>query len=41
MRSLDEPPPFWGSWERIYVLVAAALAAQTLIYWLLGIWAGA
>ena len=36
---VDEPPPFWSRWSRIYWVVAALLAAQTLGYWLLSRWA--
>lgn len=36
---LDEPPPFWSRWGRIYWVVAALLAAQTLAFWLLSRWA--
>lgn len=36
---VDEPPPFWSRWGRIYWFVAALLAAQTLAFWLLSRWA--
>jgi hypothetical protein len=36
--SADDPPPFWGSWRRIYLVVALALAAETVVFWLLGAW---
>ena len=36
---LDEPPPFWSRWGRIYWFVAALLAAQVLAFWLLSRWA--
>jgi len=35
----DEPPPFWGRWERIYLLVAGLLAVETLVFWWLTRWA--
>ena len=35
----DEPPPFWGSWGRIYLLVAGLLAVETLVFWWLARWA--
>jgi hypothetical protein len=35
----EEPPPFWGRWKRIYVLVAGMLAFETLAFWLLSRWA--
>lgn len=36
---LDQPPPFWSRWERIYLVVAALLAAQVAAFWLLSRWA--
>ena len=30
---IDQPPPFWGRWERIYLLVAGLLAVETLVFW--------
>ena len=35
----DEPPPFWGSWGRIYALIAGLLAIETLLFWWLTRWA--
>jgi hypothetical protein len=35
----DQPPPFWGSWGRIYLVVALALATETLVFYVLGKWA--
>lgn len=35
----DQPPPFWGSWGRIYLVVALALAVETLVFFVLGAWA--
>jgi hypothetical protein len=35
----DQPPPFWGRWERIYLLVAGLLAVETLVFWWLTRWA--
>jgi hypothetical protein len=35
----DEPPPFWGRWGRIYLLVAGLLAVETLVFWWLTRWA--
>jgi hypothetical protein len=38
-RGVDEPPPFWGHWGRIYLLVAGLLLIETLVFrWLAG-WA--
>ena len=28
----EEPPPFGGSWRRLYVLVVAWLAVQVVLY---------
>lgn len=36
---LDEPPPFWQRWSRLYWLVAGALAADVIVFWLLTRWA--
>jgi hypothetical protein len=36
---LDEPPPFWSRWSRLYWFVAGLLAALTLAFWLLSRWA--
>jgi hypothetical protein len=38
-RLIDDPPPFWGRWERIYLLVAGLLAVETLVFWWLTRWA--
>lgn len=35
----DPPPPFWGRWGRIYLLVAGLLAVETLVFWWLTRWA--
>ena len=35
----DEPPPFWGSWGRIYLLIAGLLAVETALFWWLARWA--
>jgi hypothetical protein len=35
----DEPPPFWGRWGWIYLLVAGLLTVETLVFWWLGRWA--
>lgn len=37
--SPDQPPPFWGSWGRIYLVVLLALACETLVFLILGAWA--
>jgi hypothetical protein len=34
-----DAPPFWGRWERIYLLVAGLLAVETLVFWWLTRWA--
>ena len=39
MSAIDEPPPFWGKWRRIYWVVAALLAAEILVFWVLRRWA--
>jgi len=36
---LIDPPPFWGRWERIYLLVAGLLAVETVVFWWLTRWA--
>lgn len=36
---IDEPPPFWSKWSRIYWVVAGLLAADILLFRLLGWWA--
>ncbi|HEX4418729.1 MAG TPA: hypothetical protein VH165_12550 [Kofleriaceae bacterium] len=33
------PPPFWGTWRRLYWLVAGALVANIVALWLLARWA--
>ncbi len=38
-RAVEEPPPFWSRWGRIYTFVAALLFAQTIAFWLLTRWA--
>ena len=38
-RRTDEPPPIFGSWRNIYVVVVVALLVETLAFWLLGRWA--
>ena len=38
-RENETPPPFLGSWSRIYLLVAGLLAVETLAFWLLSKWA--
>ena len=30
----DEPPPFLGSWGRIYTLVLGYLAALVTLFWI-------
>jgi hypothetical protein len=39
MSGLDDPPPFWSRWSRIYWLVIGLLAADVLAFWLLERWA--
>jgi hypothetical protein len=34
-----EPPPFWRTWRRLYWLVAGALVADIVVFWLLARWA--
>jgi hypothetical protein len=36
---INEPPPFWGRWGRIYLLVAGLLAVETFVFWWLARWA--
>jgi hypothetical protein len=36
---IDQPPPFWGRWNRLYWLVVGLLAADVLVFWLLTRWA--
>jgi hypothetical protein len=38
-RLADEPPPFWGRWDRIYLLIAGLLAVETAAFWWLARWA--
>ena len=35
----DEPPPFWGRWGRIYLLIAGLLLLETGAFWWLTRWA--
>ena len=35
----DNPPPFWGSWGRIYLLIAGLLLVETALFWWLTRWA--
>jgi hypothetical protein len=35
----EEPPPFWGSWTKIYLFVAGLLLAQAFLYFALSRWA--
>ena len=35
----ESPPPFWGRWGRIYLLVAGLLLAETGAFWALTRWA--
>ena len=37
--TVDEPPPFWSTWPRIYLVVAGLLATEALAFWLLSRWA--
>jgi hypothetical protein len=39
MTGLDQPPPFWGRWSRLYWLVGGLLAVDMLVFWLLTRWA--
>jgi hypothetical protein len=36
---IDPPPPFWGTWSRIYLLVAGLLLVETALFWWLTRWA--
>ena len=36
---LIDPPPFWGRWSRIYLLVAGLLLVETAVFWALTRWA--
>jgi hypothetical protein len=36
--AVDEPPPFWGRWNRIYWFVALLLLAQTIAFFALTRW---
>jgi hypothetical protein len=36
---IDQPPPFWGRWSRLYWLVAVLLAADVAVSYLLTRWA--
>jgi hypothetical protein len=36
---LDEPPPFWSRWSKLYWFVAGMLAFDVLAMWLLTRWA--
>jgi len=36
---IDEPPPFWGRWRPIYLLIAGLLLAETGVFWALTRWA--
>jgi hypothetical protein len=38
-RGLDQPPPFWGDWRRIYWFVAALLGVELVLFTLLTRWA--
>ena len=35
----DDPPPFWGRWGRIYLLIAGLLAVEPFVFWWLTRWA--
>jgi len=37
-RPIDEPPPFWSRWGRIYLLVGGLLVVETVAFWLLTRW---
>jgi hypothetical protein len=36
---IDLPPPFWGRWGRIYLLIAGLLAVEIVVFWWLARWA--
>jgi len=38
-RPADEPPPFWGRWSRIYLLIAGLLLVEILAFLWLTRWA--
>ena len=35
----DEPPPFWGRWSRIYLVVATLLLVEAGVFYALTRWA--
>jgi hypothetical protein len=39
MSGLDDPPPFWGRWSRLYWLVAGLFVAELLVFCVLSRWA--
>jgi len=36
---MSGPPPFWGSWAKVYGFVAALLLVETVLFWALTRWA--
>ena len=36
---LEQPPPFWGRWTRLYWFVAGLLVADVVVGYLLTRWA--
>ena len=38
-RTVDDPPPFWSRWTRIYTFVAVLLLVQAVAFWILSEWA--
>ncbi|HEX7842864.1 MAG TPA: hypothetical protein VF469_35565 [Kofleriaceae bacterium] len=39
MTAPHDPPPFWGRWDRIYLLVAGLLFVEAAVFWALTRWA--
>jgi len=33
---VDSPPPFLGSWKRVYIVVAVYLAVLIAAFWIFG-----
>jgi len=38
-RPTDDPPPFWGRWSRIYLVIAGLLLAEAGAFYALTRWA--
>lgn len=37
----ETPPPFWGRWSRLYLLVGGMLAVEAALFYALTRWAAA